>query len=752
MKNEEYSAGALLLRQIGGISDRHIEEALTYEPVVPLWKTILKWGGIAAAFLLILADVVIVGPMLASRQGGDDTTAEETESEPAIESEPVTETEAVTEPETDVETAPETEPETVPETEPVSGAILMETDGTYWYSLSPDGNSYGLYGGTGVNGETVTLPSSFRGLPVTAIRTAVVGSYLFEGETVPGTGRVGWTDASVRKLVIPEGYSSLDAVCLRGIVGLEEIVLPDSVTEIPGQLMPNAALFLKKITFGKNLTRIGAEAFSGCTGLTGVVFPASLREIGDFAFQNTGLTSVTLPKLDQCGRAIFANCLSLTEVSVADGVTEIPSETFLCTPLRAVTLPKGLQRIGDRAFEATGLTSLSLPDSVTEIGTTAFSGCRSLTSVDFGKGLTTIKSQAFQNCSSLTFAPLPLSIRSVGDFAFSGTALTSVKVPEGTSLSNGVYANAMVETAVLPESLTVIPPYLFQYCPLTSVTFSSKLTVIGDCAFLNTRLTSFEFPESVTRIGMAAFEYCRLTEVRLSIRESVSNLAFAENPLTAVYFDCDPAAHFGSGVFANCGKLRVGFGKSLPSSGDLNEMFRFRAPAEPGTTEITGITVDPENKQFRVKNGRLYENGSLYWDPGENANDTGDGVRLLVFGKDIAPDHFVSIDEQQNYAMIPLVAIWQECGAAVTRLDTVTEKIVYNGREYLLDRQKGTLTEVGGTVDLLSPAPGCFGHGKVYKTVDDEFIVDSDSAIQMISNVIGVKIDVFFDTDTVKIY
>ncbi|MCQ2425821.1 MAG: leucine-rich repeat protein [Lachnospiraceae bacterium] len=603
MKNEEYSAGALLLRQIGGISDRHIEEALTYEPVVPLWKTVLKWGGIAAAFLLILADAVIVGPLLASHHGGDETTADETESEPIFESEPGTE--------------PETVPETESETDPVPETVLIESDGTYRYTLASDGNSYELFGGTGVNGDTVTLPSSFRGLPVTAIRTTVPGSRLFEGETVPRTEHIDWTEFSVRKLVIPEGYTSLDAVCLRGIVGLEEIVLPDSVTEIPGQFLPNAALFLKKITFGKNLIRIGAEAFSGCTGLNEVVFPSSLREIGDFAFQNTGLTSVVFPKLEKCGRDVFANCLSLTEVSIADGVTEIPSETFLCTPLTEVTFPKGLQRIGDRAFEATGLTSLSLPDSVTEIGTTAFSGCRFLTSADFGKGLTTIKSQAFQNCSSLTFAPLPLSIRSVGDFAFCGTALTSVKVPEGTSLSNGVYANAMVETAVLPESLTVIPPYLFQYCPLTSLIFSSNLTRIGDCAFMSTRLTSFDFPESITQIGTAAFEYCRLTEVRLSIRESVSNLAFAENPLTAVYLDCGPETYFGSGVFANCGKLRVGFGKTLPSSGDLNEMFRFRAPAEPGTTEITEITVDPENKQFRVKNGRLYENGSLYWDPAE---------------------------------------------------------------------------------------------------------------------------------------
>ena len=44
------------------------------------------------------------------------------------------------------------------------------------------------------------------------------------------------------------------------------------------------------------VTRIGWEAFSGCTGLTSITIPDSVTTIGWEAFSGcTGLTSITIP-------------------------------------------------------------------------------------------------------------------------------------------------------------------------------------------------------------------------------------------------------------------------------------------------------------------------------------------------------------------------------------------------------------------------------------------------------------------------
>lgn len=58
------------------------------------------------------------------------------------------------------------------------------------------------------------------------------------------------------------------------------------------------------------ITVIGKEAFSGCTGLTGITIPNSVASIGDSAFYNcTGLTGITIPDcVTSIGNSAFSSC------------------------------------------------------------------------------------------------------------------------------------------------------------------------------------------------------------------------------------------------------------------------------------------------------------------------------------------------------------------------------------------------------------------------------------------------------------
>ena len=87
----------------------------------------------------------------------------------------------------------------------------------------------------------------------------------------------------------------------------------------------------------------------------------SVTTIGEGAFQNSHLASVTLPNsLTSIGAYVFATC-------------------YLAT----VAIPNSITSIGEKAFYHCGiLTSVAIGDSVTNIGPFAFSWCQNLLDID----------------------------------------------------------------------------------------------------------------------------------------------------------------------------------------------------------------------------------------------------------------------------------------------------------------------------------------------------------------------------------
>jgi len=68
-----------------------------------------------------------------------------------------------------------------------------------------------------------------------------------------------------------------------------------------------------------SVTRIGDEAFYGCTRLTGMTIPNGVISIGSWAFWNSGLTNVTITaSVTEIGEGAFEDCDGLT-LSVTEG-------------------------------------------------------------------------------------------------------------------------------------------------------------------------------------------------------------------------------------------------------------------------------------------------------------------------------------------------------------------------------------------------------------------------------------------------
>lgn len=276
-------------------------------------------------------------------------------------------------------------------------------------------------------------------------------------------------------------------------------------------------------------------AFSNTSKLKSVVYPESLKEIGDRAFMQTNLESITIYPNIKMGEYVYDGCSKLKTVTVAEGVTEITEGMFygldncetvnLPSTLKTigyrafdrcgvtqVTLPEGLVSIGEEAFEHSKLTAVTIPKSVTELGARAFYGSADLASVDFAEGskLTSIGEYAFNHCTGLKSVALPDSVETLEDGCFSYCfALREITLPNSVKvLEDCVFSGSRLTSIVLPDSITEIGSCTFRDCNftdggLTTVKMPAYLEKLGTCTFENcTYLTSVEFPETIKMTSM----------------------------------------------------------------------------------------------------------------------------------------------------------------------------------------------------------------------------------------------------------
>ena len=365
--------------------------------------------------------------------------------------------------------------------------------------------------------------------------------------------------------------------CNNNISG--DVVIPDTLGGYPVTSIDEYAFSdcrrLVSVTIPDSITRIGIEAFYGCTGLTSItvspgnkvyhsennciidteekelvlgcknsVIPSdgSVTSIGECAFEDcTGLTSITIPdSVTNIGNYAFSYCADLTSVTIPDGVIRIGESAFEhCTGLSSVTIPDGVIRIGESAFEyCTGLTGITIPNSVTIIGYSAFSRCTGLTSITVSPGNKVYHSE--NNCIIHTEAkelvvgckssviPSDGSVTSIGSWTFYDcTGLTSITIPDSvTIIGYSAFSHCTGLTSItIPDSVTSIGDSAFSGCTgLTSLTIPNSVTSIGDSAFSGcTGLTSITIPNCVTSIGYSAFSGCTgLTSI--TIPNSVTSI------------------------------------------------------------------------------------------------------------------------------------------------------------------------------------------------------------------------------------
>ena len=243
-------------------------------------------------------------------------------------------------------------------------------------------------------------------------------------------------------------YSSANGLLLskdgktlvRGVVGLTNVTIPDSVVNI-GDGVFGCCRGLTNVTIGNSVTNISDRAFYGCSALTRVIIPDSVASIGDEAFSGCrALTSVTIPdSVASIGEGAFSGCRALTNVTIGNGVTSIKEYAFEdCSSLTSVTIPDSVTNVGSEAFwGCSGVKNVTLP-SRWELSSIFPSAYSSITNVTVTSGSNGIPGSAFKGCSALVEISIPDTVTSIGDEAFYGcTSLEHLTIP-GSVTNYGV--------------------------------------------------------------------------------------------------------------------------------------------------------------------------------------------------------------------------------------------------------------------------------------------------------------------------
>lgn len=430
--------------------------------------------------------------------------------------------------------------------------VIYEGDINGWVAISvqnsnadanPLGKAHNLY----INGELVT---NLTGLTATSIE-----AYKFQGATclngrldipsqltkigqnafmdctnINGVNFLGtvdeWMQREIGGTLLKYAGGNL---YIQGEL-LTELTIGTDVTQIANNAFQGVSCIKGRVVVPENVTRIGWNAFTGCTGITDFIIGNGVTYLGSTCFSGcSALENVVIgnnvPKIDIY---TFQNCSSLKSITMGEKVTEISDYSFQgCSALSSVpVLPSGLTSIGRYAFDgcADMKGDLELPEGITTIQNDAFNGCASLTSVKLGKNITTIGSQAFKGCSGLKGSlVIPESVTSLAGYVFQNcSGLESVEIQcKLKEIPSYLFAgcSSLEGTVVIPDGVTSIGSNAFQYCSkVSSFELPSTLKTIGNYAFQNCESWEGELiiPEGVTTLNTLAFSRCyALTKVIL---------------------------------------------------------------------------------------------------------------------------------------------------------------------------------------------------------------------------------------------
>ena len=334
-----------------------------------------------------------------------------------------------------------------------------------------DGILYTLYDGYATVSsvpeayEELIIPDTISGLPITHIGATAIScgtnsKKITLGSNVTHIGDNAFTFCTyLEEVVFGPHTTSIGAYVLDGATSLIHMTISSeapytlkhyfgaTLGDIPGTLLSikyaegsnfiNPTLYQnemlsKTLILPNDMTSIPTGQFMNTPYLKSVILPPTLITIGDSAFEQSGITSISIPNTVQTiEREAFFNTQQLSTLIFEEDST--------------------IHTISVDAFRSSNIEgSLIIPASVANIYGGAFSNTK-LVNVSFEEGsqLTAILNHVFATNFKLKSIILPATITSIGLFSFG--------------------SSNVLEEIIIPIGVTTIIQDAFSMCPVLTI-------------------------------------------------------------------------------------------------------------------------------------------------------------------------------------------------------------------------------------------------------------------------------------------
>ena len=280
---------------------------------------------------------------------------------------------------------------------------------------------------------------------------------------------------------------------------------------VSGLLNGTDIKFIRDMVINGNLTKLDIQRASIVSGGDPYYGEGSSEQrtkdnvIGAFMFSDCKkLSAISLPKTVKLIEFAFSDCdnllrLDIPESCVEFGVMAVTS----CPSLTTITVP-----VATRTFDPSNCSFCPSLESI-EVSSDNYS-LRSIDGVLFSKNMDELIK--YPMGKQETSYVIPESVMSIGDYAFSHTTITKIKIPDGVwSIGSGAFQNCNNLAEIeLPQSIVEIGMFAFEDCEkLSKLILPERLTEIPDfmASYCN-KLSYLYLPSKIKTIGYAAFSSC----------------------------------------------------------------------------------------------------------------------------------------------------------------------------------------------------------------------------------------------------
>ena len=280
---------------------------------------------------------------------------------------------------------------------------------------------------------------------------------------------------------------------------------------------------LKKVTGGKNVIRLGEDAFYYNIKLDDVSSLEALHYLGYACFAWTGLEKYEMPQtVYYCDQFVFLGCSYLKEIILSGNLYAVSSGMFYnCTNLERCIVKYGTKQYGQQIFDnCNNLKQIYIPDSAQLIQENSIP-CSIIVYSSKNLKLNSNKIDLSNNIIYPNYKIINGVLKEyqsdTGYDYIDEAGKKVIDVPNAIeTISERIFDNKRnVDKVILSDYLDVIEYGAFMDCTVSEIVMPRNMSSIGNSAFNRTKITQIDIPDGITKIDSYLLHNTPIQSVRI---------------------------------------------------------------------------------------------------------------------------------------------------------------------------------------------------------------------------------------------